>query len=221
VDHHRPGGQIDAKRGTLALFGNRYKLAKTRIQWNGSPNPNPTLDMRLTHRFPDAVVVVRIRGTATKPDVSFSSYPATYSRAEILSLIVTGEAADTGDASGNATANAVSSIATGFIRNFTGRFPVLPIDVVRFQQVSQGQMQETRETHMPSLTPTGQVTQIEVGKRITNRILISYVHVFGANQDENANEAHVQFRLSPHWVLQSEYGDAGVGGLDVLWRRRY
>jgi autotransporter translocation and assembly factor TamB len=215
-------GQIDARNGTVSLFGNRYHLARTRIVWNGSQSPNPTLEMRLTHRFSDAEVTVTIRGTAQKPEIGFSSDPSIYSKAEIMSLIVTGEAADTANANDNATTNAISTIATTLVRDLTGRIaPIVPIDAVRVQRLSQAQLQAKHETQLPSQTPTGLVTRLEIDKRLTRRIRVSYVHIFGVNQDENANEAHVEFRLSPHWYLQSEYGDAGGGGLDLLWRRRY
>ena len=99
--------------------------------------------------------------------------------------------------------------------------PALPIDIVQIQRLSQAQLQQMYQTQMPSQTPSELVTRVEIGKRLTSRIRIGYVHLFGTNQDENANEAHISYRLTANWSLQSEYGDAGAGGLDLLWSRRY
>jgi len=122
----------------------------------------------------------------------------------------------------NDTNNAISTISTVLVRDLTQRIvPVLPIDIVNVQRLSQGQLQQERETQIPSQLPSDNVTRLEVGKRITNRIQVGYVHIFGANQDENANEALIKYRLTAHWSLQSQYGDAGVGGLDLMWSRRY
>ena len=47
------------------------------------------------------------------------------------------------------------------------------------------------------------------------------MHVFGANQHQNSNEADVEYRLIRRWLLQTAFGDAGVGGVDVFWTYRY
>ncbi len=56
---------------------------------------------------------------------------------------------------------------------------------------------------------------------LSSRIYVSYAHVFGAQETQNRNEAHHEYRLARRWILQSVFGDAGVGGLDALWTYRY
>jgi autotransporter translocation and assembly factor TamB len=56
---------------------------------------------------------------------------------------------------------------------------------------------------------------------VTDRVYIGYVHVLGVTEYGNANEAHVHYRLRRNWVVETVYGDAGIGGLDVLWTHRY
>jgi translocation and assembly module TamB len=60
-----------------------------------------------------------------------------------------------------------------------------------------------------------------VGKYISDRVYLSYAHVFGANEFSNQNEAHVEYRLTRRWMVESIFGDAGVGGVDALWTYRY
>ena len=45
--------------------------------------------------------------------------------------------------------------------------------------------------------------------------------IFAAPEGSNQNEAHVEYRLTRRWMLESLFGDAGVGGVDALWTYRY
>ncbi|HEY2899140.1 MAG TPA: translocation/assembly module TamB domain-containing protein [Polyangia bacterium] len=64
-------------------------------------------------------------------------------------------------------------------------------------------------------------TRIELGKYVSDRFYLSYAHVFGAAETENQNEAHVEYRLTRRWMLETIFGAAGVGGVDALWTVRY
>ena len=45
--------------------------------------------------------------------------------------------------------------------------------------------------------------------------------MFGAPETQNANEAHVEYWMTRRWMLETVFGDAGVGGVDALWVFRY
>ena len=47
------------------------------------------------------------------------------------------------------------------------------------------------------------------------------MQIINAGQGQNSEEVHAQYRLKPTWVLEATYGDAGVGGLDMFWSKRY
>ena len=40
-------------------------------------------------------------------------------------------------------------------------------------------------------------------------------------ETENSNEGRLQYRLTPNWMIESIFGDAGVGGVDLLWTKLY
>ena len=63
--------------------------------------------------------------------------------------------------------------------------------------------------------------EAEVGKYITDSLYLGYRRVFGAAEDENANEGRLEYRISSQWLLMALFGDAGVGSLDVIWTYRY
>jgi len=64
-------------------------------------------------------------------------------------------------------------------------------------------------------------TRVEIGKTLTDRVLRRLRTHLGAVENENSNEGRFEYRMSRSWILQSEYGDAGVGGFDLLWTTRY
>ena len=63
--------------------------------------------------------------------------------------------------------------------------------------------------------------EAELGKYLTRRLYVAYRGVVGADLEENANEALLEFRISARWLLTAVFGDAAVGGLDLLWTYRY
>jgi hypothetical protein len=219
-------GQIQAGYGSIALFGNRYTIDRARVLWLDGPPANPTLDLRLTRQFPDVLVALEVHGPARAPRLTFSSEPPGYTQPQLVALVLTGEAGAPPGSGSDITESAVSAVSTALLGALAQRLaPSLPIDVLRVQRVSQAQLQGQGTTPVPgSLTPAqagGFATKVEVGTNVTDRIYVGYVHVFGVTEYGNTNEAHVLYRLGRHWVLETVYGDAGIGGLDVLWTTRY
>ena len=60
-----------------------------------------------------------------------------------------------------------------------------------------------------------------IGKYITKRLYLGYRRVFGASDNENRNEALLEYRITARWLLMAVFGDAGIGGLDLVWSHRY
>ncbi|MDB4980045.1 MAG: hypothetical protein JWM82_797, partial [Myxococcales bacterium] len=91
--------------------------------------------------------------------------------------------------------------------------PQLGLDVLRVESVKQ--------VNDEGYATGDSDTRVEVGKYISDRVYLSYAHVFAAPQDANQNEAHVEYRLTRRWMLESVFGDAGMGGVDALWTYRF
>ena len=91
--------------------------------------------------------------------------------------------------------------------------PALGLDVMRVegQEVKNEKGEATGDTD----------TRVEVGKYVTERIYLSYAHIFGAPDNANQNEAHVEYRMTRRLMMETVFGDAGQGGLDTLWTYRF
>jgi autotransporter translocation and assembly factor TamB len=201
-------GTIEIRRGRIDVSGQRFDFDYGRIAFDGTPEPR--LDIRVTHQFPEALVAVEIRGAPQKSELTLTSDPATLDQAQIVSLILTGQAG--GQPSTDTSFDPKAAVASAVLGQIADKLaPRLGVDVIRVRSAPPPPEAAAR-------TPG---TRLEVGKYISSRVFLSYAHVFGASVEQNANEASVEYRISRRWILETIFGDAGVGSLDALWTYRY
>jgi translocation and assembly module TamB len=205
-------GSVSIPRGHINISGQRFDFDHAELHFAGDPANDPSLDLRLTRQFPEALVVIEIRGTPRKPELHLTSDPPIYDQAQIVSLIVTGQTGGQ-PSSGGSSFDPTATIATAVLGKLADVVaPQIGLDVLRVQNVQQTNAQGQ---------PTGDTdTRVEVGKYITDRIFLSYAHVFGAPENANSNEAHLEYFLTHRWVIETVFGDAGVGSIDALWTWR-
>jgi autotransporter translocation and assembly factor TamB len=205
------GGAIHIPRGRLNVQGQRFDFDHGDITFDGSWDVNPALDIKLTRQYPEALVVIELRGTPRKPQLRLTSDPPVYDQSQIVSLVLTGQPG--GQPSNGKSFDATSAVATAVLSKLADRVaPELGLDVLRV---------EKQDVKTPSGQATGDTdTRVEVGKYVTERIYLSYAHIFGAPVNANQNEAHVEYRMTRRWMLETIFGDAGQGGVDALWTYR-
>jgi translocation and assembly module TamB len=205
-------GAVHIRRGRINISGQRFDFERGTVTFSGDPDADPALDIRITRQYPEAAVAVEIRGTPKHPELRMTSDPPIYDQAQIVSLILTGQPG--GQPSTGKSFDPTAAVATMVLGKLADQVaPQLGLDVLRVENV---------EEKTPEGQSTGDTdTRVEVGKYISDRIFLSYAHVFGAPETANSNEAHVEYRLTRRWMLETVFGDAGVGGVDALWTYRY
>jgi autotransporter translocation and assembly factor TamB len=217
----RPGGgprltgRIEISRGRIKVLGNPFKVRKARVLFSGQKEPDPALDVELARAFDDVTVLIGVRGTARSPDLVLTSEPPIYDRSQIISLILTGrvDQRDTGEDESDkslAIANAVTQLLIGGTIRKVGSKVGLDVAKVNLGETKDAQ---TGEKSLRA--------EAELGKYITERLYVGYRPVYGAAADENAHEFLLEYRISLRWLLAAAFGDAGVGGLDLLWTYIY
>ena len=205
-------GGIHIPRGRINIQGQRFDFEHGNVTFNGSYEINPELDLKLTRQYPEALVVIELRGTPKKPQLRMSSDPAVYDQAQIVSLILTGQPG--GQPSTGKSFDPTAAVATAVLSKLADKVaPALGLDVMRVegQEVKNEKGEATGDTD----------TRVEVGKYVTERIYLSYAHIFGAPDNANQNEAHVEYRMTRRLMMETVFGDAGQGGLDTLWTYRF
>jgi autotransporter translocation and assembly factor TamB len=205
-------GGIHIRRGHINIQGQRFDFDPGDITFDGGPDLTPALSIRLEHQYPDARIVIALEGTPAKPILHLTSEPPLYDQAQIVSLILTGQPG--GQPSSGSSFDPTAAVATAVLGRLADEIaPQLGLDVLRVENVKQ----VDKEGYATGDTDT----RVEVGKYISDRVYLSYAHVFAAPEDANQNEAQVEYRLTRRWMLESVFGDAGVGGVDALWTYRY
>ena len=195
-------GRIDADRGTLDLFGHRYQVERASIRFDGTPDP--LLDIRITHEFPEVTTVTEVRGRLSKPDLVMTSNPGTYSQGQLLGFLLGGEPdGQPGDARDRATA-----AGTSFVANKIGGYvkDALPIDldVLRYEAAT-----------------ASSSAAVTVGTWLSRDLFLAYRRRLEARPDENANEGDIEYWLSRRVLVEGVIGDRNINGVDLLWRKRY
>jgi translocation and assembly module TamB len=204
-------GSVRVRRGRIDINSQRFDIEQGTATFDGSADINPELEIRLTRQYPEAQVTVRITGTPRRPTLEMTSDPPVYDKSQIVSLILTGQA---GGQTGATRADPTSAITTAVLGRIADTIaPELGLDVLRVQNI-----QQTTASGQPL---GGTDTRVEVGKFVSERIYVSYAHIFGTTENQNSNEAHVEYRITARWMLETIFGDAGVGGVNVVWTSRY
>ena len=60
---------------------------------------------------------------------------------------------------------------------------------------------------------------LTVGKHIDRKIYAETAYKHNAPARQNRVEARVEYELAPAWTVETFFGDAAVGGVDLFWRK--
>ena len=82
-------GRASLVRGTYSFSGRRFDLSTGEIAFDGSRPPNPTIQIAASADISDTTVTINVSGTATNPQIVFSSSPS-LPQDEILARILFG-----------------------------------------------------------------------------------------------------------------------------------
>ncbi len=206
-------GSVETTWGHLELLGRRYEIERVRASFGGQVDPDPALDVRVTRQITGTQIVIEVHGTAKKPHLVLSSEPPLYDQSQIIGIIISGDPG-TQQISDRSTdqkvVGAISGLLVSKIKDSIA--PGLPIDVIKVDTGDDG------------YTGLGS-TRLEVGKYLTEKIYVSYVHQFGGNlnalRKANSNEADLEYRFKRHYEVATRFGDAGVGAVDFYWTYRF
>lgn len=206
-------GVVETVSGWVELLSRRYTIERLRVSFDGPPD-NPSFEVRLTRQLTEANIIVEVAGTAKskKLDFRLSSDPPIYDESQIIGIIISGDPASqrvSNTALDRQVTGAVSGLIIGKVKDAIA--PQLPVDVIKLDTGGQDYAGVTQ-------------TRLEVGKYLSDNVYLSYVHQFGSSSGLhrlNSNEAHVEYRFLRRFELDTVFGDAGVGGIDLYWTYRY
>ncbi len=201
-------GTLESLSGGWAdLLGRRFTIERARLDFAGERPINPGIDIRLVRHLHEADLWVGLFGTLRAPQLELSSEPPRYDRAELVSLLVSGEP-NRPVSEGSLDSAAVASLPGLIVSALKEQLlPGLPIDVLRVESSAEG----------------FSTTRVEVGKYLSSRIYLSYTHQFGVANPlgpQNSNQATIEWRFARQLRLDTTFGDAGIGSADLYFTLR-
>lgn len=204
-DEAKVTGGFNADRGRFELLGNRFTIDQGRVFLPADGSTiDPYLDLTADTRTPQADVTVAIRGRLSRPELKLRSRPS-LTEGQIFALLLTGTA-DTQESDPKKTQASAAGLLVNFSNPTLSRFAdqKLGIDRIKFGFADD-------------------VTQpvLSVGKHLTKKIYAETSYHHNAPARTNRIEGSIEYRFKPAWSVETFFGDAAVGGLDVFWRRSF
>lgn len=190
LDAMRITGRLNVIRGGYEFAGKRFDLSRGTIRFQGASPPDPVLDIQADASLPSISAVIKVLGTASKPEISFTSTPA-LPQDELLSRLLFGTSITNLSA---AEALQLAS-AVGSLRGGSG---LDPINAVR-RAVGLDRLRIVAAD-----ATTGAKTAIAAGKYITRR---TYVEVVSDGQGYSATR--IEFQITRWLSLLSSISTIG------------
>jgi translocation and assembly module TamB len=186
-------------RGDYDFAGKRFEFDPTGVVYLSTRPRDIRLDLTATREDPSLTAVVRIRGTAARPEITLSSTPSLPSD-EVLSQVLFGaSASQLSPVEAAQLASALSALAggggldvVGNLRHFAG------LDRLAF-----GGTQATGVT-------------VSGGKYVTEKV---YIELTGGGREGPL--AQVEWRVRRQMSIVSRMGGQAGARLTVRWRRDY
>lgn len=196
-------GAIQSTEGGFALIGRDFRITDGKV-YLPRAGGMPYIDVTATTDVDEYTITTTIRGNVERPSLDFKSEPPLPDY-QILTVLVTGAPESGNDDDVNVQREAASLLAafqSAAIEDaLNDRLGIDRVGIEFGESVDE-----------PILT---------VGKRITPNLYVETVYHHNAPEDENTTEARVRYRISKAWSVESAYGDAGVGSLDLFWIKHF
>lgn len=204
ADAPRLSGVLSPVRGHFTLMGKRFSLERGAIRFTGSEQIDPRLDLSAEHRASGVTAIVRVTGTASKPEVKLTSRPP-MPEADVASQVLfgTGSANLTPSQSLQlATAIATYSGVGGPVGILDTTRRTLGIDVIGFKESEENP----------------DATRVSVGKYITDGVYVE----FEAGGEETSHAATtVEVEVLPDVRVEGGTTEKGGTKVGVKWKWDY
>ncbi|MBU1899099.1 translocation/assembly module TamB [Myxococcota bacterium] len=194
-------GSLKAERGGFDLLGNRFELETGEVTLSSGGAVDPYLNLVAHAETPEARVTAQITGRAAAPKLTLSAQPP-LPQYQILTLLVTGSVERGEEGDGQVERKAARLLAA-------------------FQNADlERQLQDRISVDRVRVSFGDSVEEpiVALGKTLSPWLYVETRYHHNAPEAENETEIRGEVRLAPRWTLETLYGDAGIGGVDVFWR---
>ena len=196
-------GQLNSKDGFIEFAGNRFTIERGVITLpEDTGEIAPFVNVVATTQVRATQVTLTVRGRLPKPELVLESSPS-MSQGAILTLLLTGKE-EVGDGEEGQVLAAAASLLAAFqnseLRNYVNERTGIDQIAVTFEDGA----------NRPVLS---------LGKRLSDDLYVETAMRINPRRGKNRVEARIEYELAPHWTLETSFGDAAVGGVDLFWEK--
>ncbi|MFV0625068.1 translocation/assembly module TamB domain-containing protein [Sphingomonas sp. ac-8] len=196
-------GRATLVQGDVEFAGREFELQRGIIRFDGSVPANPALDIAADADTEGLNAIIRVTGTALKPEIDFASTPA-LPQDELLSRLLFGTSIT------NLSAPEALQLAAAVAALQNGDGGLNPINAVRRATGLD------RLRILPADPQTGQGTSVAAGKYLTRRL---YAEIVTDGQGYSAT--NVEFRVTRWLSLLSSISTIGRQSANLRVSRDY
>ncbi|MCP1335574.1 translocation/assembly module TamB domain-containing protein [Futiania mangrovi] len=194
-------GTIEARRGYLDFIGRSFEIERGEVRFSGATPPSPAVDLVLTREANDVTGRIEIFGTATAPEIAFSSTPG-LPEDEVLPRVLFGKSAQSMSAlEALQLASGVATLLSGEAGVIDSLRGALGVDVLR---VEGGEAE-------------GEAASVSVGSYVAEGVFV------GTKQplDGRGGSVLVEVEITDRITVDTEVGQEGNTSAGVNWRYDY
>ncbi|PZN96118.1 MAG: hypothetical protein DCF31_04895 [Alphaproteobacteria bacterium] len=196
-------GRVDLVRGDYDFAGKRFNLTKGALRFAGGYPPDPIIDVSATSTTAGFTAQLDIDGTATRPEIRFSSVPS-LPEDEVLSRVLFGSSVT------NLSAPEAIQLAGALASLRGGGGGLNPINAVR-----KG-LGIDRLRILPADTANGRKTAVAAGQYIGRNV---YVEL--ATDAQGYTATNIEVSLTRSLSILSEVATLGGTSANLRWKRDY
>jgi hypothetical protein len=196
-------GSIHAERGSVDVFGRRYRLEQARIALD--ENPDPYIEAKIVHDFKNLTLTVDVDGRTANPNMNLSGDRGAYTEGQLMSFLLGAEPGDD-DSSSQTNQAAVSGglaiLSSRLGRKIREKLPV-KLDNLNYEAATASSSRAVR-----------------AGIQLSENSFLQWRQRFEARADENPGEAVFEHQFQPWLIFEATAGSRAQGG-DFLLRTRW
>ncbi|TPV94093.1 MAG: hypothetical protein B7733_17045 [Myxococcales bacterium FL481] len=199
-------GGLSCRGGTFDMLGNEFTIQSGEVTVPPGEDMDLFVELVALTRIEDYDIKAKIHGRASRPKLTLSSDPP-FPEAEIFKMLVTGTASPE-----DADPDQVQAQAAALLAALSS--PAL-----------QRELNEVLRVDKIGVTFGDSVEEpiLSVGKNVSKKVYVEtrYHHGAAEVEGENRAEVGVRYRFTPRWFLETYFGTAQAGGVDLFWGRAY
>ncbi len=198
--HREPGlfGSVETNSGRIDFQRKWLRIEQGTATFDGSPEPDPYLDITAVHQARDVEIRVRIFGKASAPQIELDSDPPLSSEEQLAYLLFDRPMGELGSEDQEQLGTAVGVLAADALLGEFGSELARKVGLDRIR-----------------LGMDEQAPVLEVEKQLHPRLTARYGRSFGA---DGGDRFVLEWRLFRRLFLIGDQRTSGESGVGVLWR---